>query len=91
MSNKQSNISPGRAPIISITLMEMSSIVPNYRGKSEVAQGFGHVMFLPLIPFEHHILPDLLFMGMVQRRWKYIISSTVSVCILLDDEFNTIH
>ncbi len=91
MSNKQSNISAGRALIIFITLMEMSSLVPNYRGKFGVAQGFGHAMFLPLIPFKHHILPDLLFMGMVLRRWKYTISSTVSVCILLDDEFNTIH
>lgn len=71
--------------------MQMSSMVPNYRGKFGVAQGFSHVMFLSLILFEHHILPDLLFMGMVQHRWKYMISSTMSVCILLDDEFNTIH
>lgn len=71
--------------------MEMSSMVPDYRGKFGVAQAFGHVMFLSLILFEHRILPDLLFMGMVQHCWKYIIFSTVSVCILLDDEFNTIH
>lgn len=71
--------------------MEMSSMVPNCKGKFGVVQAFGHVMFLSLILFEHHILPDLLFMGMVQHRWKHIISSMVSVCILLDDEFNTIH